>query len=150
MNSPENKKEGAAEGRVVRTTDLLGAVELLGQVGSVSLARAYVRGLLLAAGRRDVDDMELLVGELIANAVKHSNSGRRPGGTVKLRVYDDGRTVRVDVVDEGSDGDIPQVPAQVDPLSEGGRGLWLVRELSSAWGWDQEAAGRRVWFEVTP
>lgn len=67
---------------------------------------------------------------------------------VKVRVYEDCGSVRVEVVDEGSPGTIPQIPAQVDPLSESGRGLWLVRELSSAWGWEQEAASRTVWFEM--
>ncbi|WP_181870953.1 ATP-binding protein [Sphaerisporangium album] len=132
----------------MRPTDPLGSVELLGRSSSVTLARAYVRGLLLTAGRRETDDIELLVGELVANAVKHSNSGRVTGGTVKLKVYDDGEKVRVDVTDDGSPGTIPQIPAQVDPLSESGRGLWLVRELSSTWGWTQDPAGRTVWFEV--
>ncbi|MDH2427476.1 ATP-binding protein [Sphaerisporangium sp. TRM90804] len=90
----------------------------------------------------------LLVGELVANSVKHSESGRRPGGVVSLRVYDDGRTVRVEVVDEGSATDIPRIPSQVDPFRESGRGLWLVRELSSAWGWRKDPTSRTVWFEV--
>ncbi|GII82590.1 ATP-binding protein [Sphaerisporangium siamense] len=134
----------------MKVRDLLGAVELLGRAGSVSLARVYVRGLLMAAGRTGMDDVELLVGELVANAVAHSASGRRPGGVVSLKVYDDGKSVRVEVIDEGAPGAIPPVPVQVDPLSEGGRGLWLVRELSSAWGWADGGGGRTVWFEVTP
>ncbi|MEV6987440.1 ATP-binding protein [Sphaerisporangium sp. NPDC051017] len=127
---------------------LRGAVDLLGRSSSVSLARAYVRGLLMAAGRRDAGDVELLVGELVANSVKHSDSGRRPGGVVTVRVYDDGRTVHVEVTDEGSEAGIPRIPAQVDPLSESGRGLWLVRELSTEWGWTEDGSGRTVWFKV--
>ncbi|MET8143581.1 ATP-binding protein [Sphaerisporangium sp. NPDC005288] len=69
---------------------------------------------------------------------------------VRLRVYDNGRRVRVEVTDEGSDRTIPQVPAQVGPFSEGGRGLWLVRELPTAWGWRQEGQGRTVWFDLEP
>lgn len=134
----------------MRTVDLLGKVELLGTLSSVTIARAYVRGVLLSSGRRGVDDIEFLVGELVGNAVNHSESGRRPGGVVQLRVYGDGQTVRVDVVDEGSSNSVPQIPAQVDPLSESGRGLWFVRELSSAWGWGQDGTSRTVWFEVTP
>ncbi|GII88740.1 hypothetical protein Ssi03_67300 [Sphaerisporangium siamense] len=132
----------------MRTTTFLGFVELLGRTSSVTLARAYVRGLLMAAGHRDTDDVELLAGELVANAVNHSNSGRRTSGTIKLRVSAEDRNVRVEVTDEGSAMPIPPIPAQVDPLQESGRGLWLVRELSSAWGWTQSAAGRTVWFEM--
>jgi anti-sigma regulatory factor (Ser/Thr protein kinase) len=135
----------------VRTTHLIGTIDLLGVPASVPVARAYVRGVLGAAGRRPAGDAELLTGELVANAVRHSDSGRGAGGSVRVQVFDDGRTVRVNVTDEGSSTSLPQVPAHVDPLSENGRGLWLVRELSSAWGWGQDAAGRTVWFElVTP
>ncbi|MEV6983091.1 ATP-binding protein [Sphaerisporangium sp. NPDC051017] len=65
-----------------------------------------------------------------------------------LQVFDDGQAIRVEVGDEGSVDGMPVIPAQVDPLSESGRGLWLVRELSSAWGWGQTEPGRTVWFEV--
>ncbi|MEV6981187.1 ATP-binding protein [Sphaerisporangium sp. NPDC051017] len=132
------------------TVDLLGKVDLLGRASSIALARMYVREVLLEAGYRVVDDVLLLVGEVVANAVKHSYSGRQARGVMQLLVYRNDRTVRVEVVDEGSPNTIPQIPAQVDPLSENGRGLWLVRELSSAWGWQQDEAGRTVWFEIAP
>ncbi|WP_204070784.1 ATP-binding protein [Sphaerisporangium krabiense] len=113
----------------------------------------YMREVLQKAERRipgsTVDDIVLLSGEVVANAVKHSASGHRRGGVVGLLVHDDGRTVRVEVVDEGSEETVPQIPAQVDPLSEGGRGLWLVRELSSGWGWRQDGPSRVVWFEIS-
>ncbi|GII73758.1 hypothetical protein Sme01_62340 [Sphaerisporangium melleum] len=67
---------------------------------------------------------------------------------VALRVYEDGEVVRVEVTDEGSDVPLPPIPDRVDPLSESGCGLWLVRELSSAWGTTREATGRTVWFQI--
>ncbi|MFG1873847.1 ATP-binding protein [Sphaerisporangium sp. NPDC049003] len=133
----------------MRTAGLLGRIDLLAQPGSVALARAYVRRLLASVGLVDVGDIELLVGEVVANSVKHSDSGRRRGGVVSLEVSDDGESVRVSVRDAGSARTIPQIPWQVDPLSESGRGLWMVRELSSAWGWSDDARGRVVWFKVT-
>ncbi|MEO3808328.1 ATP-binding protein [Sphaerisporangium sp. B11E5] len=132
----------------MRTIDPVGSVELLGKLSSVSIARAYVRMVLWQAGRCEVNDVELLAGELVANAVKYSESGRRLGGAVRLRVFDDGETVRVEVVDEGSAESAPRDPVPVDLLSESGRGLWLVRELSSAWGWEQAGTHRTVWFEI--
>ncbi|MEV6983614.1 ATP-binding protein [Sphaerisporangium sp. NPDC051017] len=131
------------------TLELLGKADLLGTPGSIMLARMYVREVLLRAGHPAVDDIVLLAAELVGNAIKHARSGSRPGGVVNLMVYADARTVRVEVADEGSSDTIPQIPAQTDPMSESGRGLWLVRELSSAWGWQQNDTGRTVWFEVS-
>ncbi|MEV6981323.1 ATP-binding protein [Sphaerisporangium sp. NPDC051017] len=49
----------------------------------------------------------------------------------------------------------PSLPGRTDGrtvlnrlLAESGRGLRLVRELSEAWGWRDDAAGRTVWFAV--
>lgn len=132
----------------MKTAGLAGTIELPGIAASVPLARAYVTLVLQAAGRHAVDDAGLLTGELVANAVTHSGSGT--GGTVRIRVFDDGRRVLVEVEDDGPARDLPDVPAHVDPLSESGRGLWLVRTLSSSWGWGRDGAGLVVWFEVTP
>jgi anti-sigma regulatory factor (Ser/Thr protein kinase) len=137
------------EGGAMRTVGLLGVVDLPGAVTSVSVARAYVRELLRESGHPELERVELLVSELVANAVQHSNSGRRAHGVVRLVVADNGHTLHVDVIDEGSASAIPEIPRKVDPLNESGRGLWLVRELSSAWGWEEGQAGRIVWFEVT-
>ncbi|RCG25072.1 ATP-binding protein [Sphaerisporangium album] len=134
------------------TIELLGKADLLGTPGSIMLARMYVREVLLRAGHpasSRADDIVLIAGEVVANAIKHSRSGSRPGGVVNLLVYGDARTVRVEVADEGSSDTIPRIPAQTDPLSESGRGLWLVRELSSAWGWRQDDTGHTVWFELS-
>lgn len=130
--------------------DLLGKVDLLGVGSSAQVARAYVRSALYGAGRRDMGDIVTLVSEVFTNAVKHSESGRRPGGVVQVRVYDDGETVRVEVTDEGSLDSIPAIPDQAGPFRESGWGLWMVRELSSSWGWRQNGRGRTVWFEVRP
>ncbi|WP_239137738.1 ATP-binding protein [Sphaerisporangium rufum] len=132
---------------------LLGKVDLPGLDGSVHVARAYVRSVLRQAGGRVLDDellddVETLVSEVFTNAVRHSRSGHRPGGMVHIRVHDDGGTVRVEVTDEGSPVDLPVIPERVDPLGESGRGLWLVRELSTAWGWRSHDRGRTIWFEA--
>lgn len=126
------------------TARLFGAADLPARASSVAPARAFVRGLLDAAGHPATDDVELLVSELLTNTVKHSSAT----STVRLVLTDNGGAVHVDVIDDGSAHPIPHIPARVDPLGEGGRGLWLVRELSSAWGWRQDEAKRTVWFEI--
>ncbi|MBB6476560.1 hypothetical protein [Sphaerisporangium rubeum] len=59
--------------------DLLGKVHLLGEPGSVTVARMYIHTVLVATRREAVEDAELLVAELVANAIKHSRSGRERG-----------------------------------------------------------------------
>jgi anti-sigma regulatory factor (Ser/Thr protein kinase) len=107
-----------------------------------------VRGLLAAAELVVADDVELMVGELTANAVRHSDSGRMPHGVVRVRVYEGAGVLRVEVADAGSVAPIPEVPVEVPLFSESGRGLWLVQRLSSAWGWYDTSPGRVVWFEL--
>ncbi|MFE4637637.1 ATP-binding protein [Streptomyces sp. NPDC056773] len=90
------------------------------------------------------DDVELVVGELAANAVLH---GRVPGRDFEVRLGYDGLRVRVEVSD--ARGDRLPSEAVVDPWSaEGGRGLVLVRALAREWGVaprERGAPGKTVW-----
>ncbi|MEU8195610.1 ATP-binding protein [Microbispora amethystogenes] len=116
----------------------------------MATARAFIRDVL-GDGHPVVDTAMLLGSELVSNAVRHSRSGHRAGGRLTVVVaVKPGDLVHVDVIDEGSESGIPEIPAQVDGLHECGRGLWLVRELSSAWGWRDYVTGRVVWFVVSP
>ncbi|MFC4586121.1 ATP-binding protein [Sphaerisporangium corydalis] len=162
--------------------ELLGAVDLPARARSVATARAFVRGLLDAPEYATFDQIELLVSEVLTNAVRYGHGAPEeptdalgyghavpevptdatryelgaPGalgwgvrGVVRLVVAGDGRSLRVEVLDGGSGDTVPSIPMPVDPLSESGRGLWLVQELSSAWGYKEAPAGRTVWFEIT-
>ncbi|MFD5315708.1 SpoIIE family protein phosphatase [Streptomyces sp. NPDC127098] len=82
---------------------------------------------------------ELLVGELVTNAVRHGESG-----PVELRL------VRADallceVSDEGH-----ELPVLLDcgPLDDAGRGLHVVSRLARAWGTTRTGRGKTVWFEL--
>ncbi|MEV4747249.1 ATP-binding protein [Streptosporangium sp. NPDC049248] len=126
---------------------LLGSVELPGVAESVGVARRYVRGVLEKSGLRDTYDAELLVSELVSNAVRHSESGRA-GGLVTVVVANCGETVQIAVGDSGSATCAPRIPAGPDEDAEGGRGLWLVSEVALSWGWYEGAVGRIVWFRL--
>ncbi|WP_433501133.1 ATP-binding protein [Sphaerimonospora sp. CA-214678] len=69
------------------------------------------------------------------------------GSPVALR---DG-TLHIDVIDAGSAVREPQVLPDdlVDRPSDGGRGLWLVGRLATAWGWHDTGTGRVVWFRLS-
>nr|WP_191910334.1 ATP-binding protein [Microbispora cellulosiformans] len=133
---------------MTKAVGLLGRIDLPGEAASVRGARHYVRVLLAGTGHPRADDAVLLVSELVANAVRHSDS-RLPGGQVTLAVGRHSGTLHIDVIDAGSATHAPHVRAGTDAETCSGRGLWLVQELAAAWGWHESAAGRVVWFQLT-
>lgn len=87
------------------------------------------------------DDAELIVAELVTNAVLH---GAPP---VALRVRATSGGVRIEVEDSGR-----QLPVRIEATGDAmtGRGLALVSQLSSAWGVEPTATGGKVvWAEVS-
>jgi serine/threonine-protein kinase RsbW len=108
-------------------------------------ARTVVEGLRGRIAPSVVDDAQLVVSELVTNAVRHS--GAPAGGVVVLCVELTGTTVRLEVGDPGSGGVI--APRTPDLDHGGGFGLHVVRELSERWGLEQVAAGgTRVWADI--
>ncbi|WP_182877287.1 ATP-binding protein [Microbispora sp. H10670] len=115
---------------------------------SVSEARKWARGLLAERVAAPVlDDVLLLLSEVVTNAVTHSDSGRDQDGRVTVRMTRDAGGVRVEVRDGGSAVDAPVMRAP-DAEAAGGRGLWLVDGLATAWGSWQDDTGASVWFRV--
>jgi len=102
-------------------------------------ARALVRNLLGRADRDLVASVELLVSELVTNAITHARSAP------SIEVAISPRVVRVEVRDDSPD--MPSVRAP-DEGRPGGRGLHLVREMSARWGASPSDGGKVVWFEV--
>ena len=88
-----------------------------------------------------LDDVELIVSELVSNAVRHG----RPA--IVLRLRSDPFAVDIGVLDHG-----PGCPEPRDPSDEegSGRGLRIVEMLSSAWGVQQldDQRGKLVWASV--
>ncbi|MCX4745980.1 ATP-binding protein [Kitasatospora sp. NBC_01287] len=88
-----------------------------------------------------LEDLELLAGEVINNAVIHTRRAAIVtatwGGTV----------VRVEVADQSAE--LPVPCEESDPGLESGRGLNLVKALSNSWGVnvDEAASSKSVWFE---
>src|SRR5215217_7059266 len=112
-------------------------------VPAASEARAAARHWLWNRGcsATDIDSVELLVSELVGNAVRHA------GGTITLHMWMVDRKVTVDVEDKAP-GRLPEPPAIPDPEETSGRGLWLVNAFSDRWGWESVGEGKRVWFEL--
>ncbi|MEU6671716.1 SpoIIE family protein phosphatase [Streptomyces sp. NPDC046727] len=109
---------------------------------SVSLARRFVRSVLDGVGPDVVDTAELLVGELVTNAVIHART------ELEVRAWDiDGR-VHVTVSDHRPDRGV--VPHDRHPYACTGRGLALVEELATSHGVHSGEGRKTVWFELWP
>jgi anti-sigma regulatory factor (Ser/Thr protein kinase) len=115
--------------------------------GAVRCARLHAR-LVLAEWRlsSDLQDTtELLVSELVTNAVRASGRlAERP--PVQLHLRSDRARVLVMVYDAS-----PLLPEPADPGGDGetGRGLMLIEALADCWGWIPAAAGKAVWCMVS-
>lgn len=110
---------------------------------SPGTARVSARAQLQAWGRgRLADDADLIVSELVTNAVKASEAA---GSPVAVRLVLTNASVVVQVLDCA-----PGLPVRYEPGAEAecGRGLQLVAALSSDWGWTQTQAGKVVWAEL--
>ncbi|WP_030892319.1 SpoIIE family protein phosphatase [Streptomyces sp. NRRL F-5053] len=102
-------------------------------------ARRLARRALSRWGLEELtDSVELLVSEVVTNAVRYAE---RPI-TLRLLRTD---TLRCEVGD-----DVPQLPRlrQARATDEGGRGLYLVNRLARRWGATRLSTGKVVWFEL--
>lgn len=107
-----------------------------------SQARAALREAEELKARR-LDLLELLVTEVVTNAVLHADQD--PEEVVRVIVTIKNRTARVVVEDEGK-GFTPQIP-QADPWATGKRGLLFLDELADRWGTSLDGK-HAVWFEL--
>ena len=116
-----------------------------GRAEQVPRARAFIARALAARGLRD--EVACLLGsELVTNAVRHSES-RLPGGTVTVTVTAERSEILVAVTDDGGPS-WPVIREGQDPSAEDGRGLLLVAELSTRWGYRRGDGNLTTWFEV--
>ncbi|MGW5424131.1 SpoIIE family protein phosphatase [Streptomyces sp. NPDC003943] len=102
-------------------------------------ARRLARRALARWDLEDLtDSVELLVSEVVTNAVRYAE---RP---VTLRL------LRTDVLRCEVGDDSPQLPRQrrARDTDEGGRGLFLVNRLARRWGATRLSGGKVVWFEL--
>lgn len=87
----------------------------------------------------DFDAAKLLTTEVASNAARH---GKEP---IELSIELNEDDLRVSVLDHGLGFDPADLPG---PSDTGGRGIPLLRELSSEWGVDRRDDGTEVWFRI--
>ncbi|MEE1845266.1 ATP-binding protein [Streptomyces sp. NPDC007076] len=116
---------------------------------AVPIARALIRTALADIDApADTDTAELLTAELVANAVEHTRSDEPIELVVEL--LPSGCQVEVHDRDPAPpDGlSFPHPGGEPDPWQEHGRGLLLIRTLSSSCGHRATEHGKAVWFTL--
>ncbi len=109
---------------------------------SAGEARRFARQALEQLGCEDLTDtVQLLVSELVVNAVLHASSPSR------LSLSLDDERLRVEVAD--LDPALPQIQAFA-PSAASGRGLLILDSLADEWGVEPSAQGKTVWFALRP
>ncbi|KAB8188412.1 SpoIIE family protein phosphatase [Nonomuraea phyllanthi] len=138
---PERRAEDVAllVGRTRRLgADRVASWRLQAEPALVADARALAAGQLGAWNLEPLSfTTELIVSELITNAIRHAR------GPIELRL------IHTDVlICEVSDSSLSAPHLRRARLSdEGGRGLFLVAQLTSRWGTRYRADGKTIWAE---
>jgi anti-sigma regulatory factor (Ser/Thr protein kinase) len=110
--------------------------------GEVALARSLACDRLAEWGVDEAASfvVELVVSELVTNAIKY---GKAPIGLRLIREHG----LIVEVSDSGHTSPHLRRAATED---EGGRGLFLVAQLTQRWGTRYTSTGKTLWTEVSP
>jgi len=113
-----------------------------GQLTAVRQARTIITSALRARGLHGTAlmDAQILVAELVANAVEHGRSAF----TVSISIDHD--RVLVSVADDSAE--LPVVAGPRTSRDSSGRGMQLVHRLARRWGVDPLPLGKSVWAEV--
>ena len=116
------------------------------ELSNVTKARHAAVAALTHAGVTGgvLDASEIIIGELISNAVRHA----RTDLTAAVDVH--AGAVHIEVVDLDTR---PPALLAWDEESTSGRGLQIVAALATRWGWEatetpEGVTGKRVWAEV--
>jgi anti-sigma regulatory factor (Ser/Thr protein kinase) len=120
-------------------------LQLSKDLDSPATARRFVAEEAARLPADVLADAELLVSELVTNAVIHGRAA------ITLRVNVDPPGIGIAVHDSGEDT-VELQPEVPDPDTPGGRGLLIVRAIATAWGVtpSDPPPGKTVWFRLEP
>jgi serine/threonine-protein kinase RsbW len=108
---------------------------------SPSVARSLLREVLVDAPIEAREAAQVLVSEMVTNVVLHTTSIL----TMQVDPVRPDGGIRVMVEDASPDRPQPRAP---EPDATDGRGLWLINEMATSWGWERTTTGKRIWFEL--
>ena len=116
-------------------------------LGTPAQGRRLLESALGSLPESVLADAQLLLTEVLSNAILHGSAGA--GARLDVSVEVDESMVRVTVTDRS-----PQFPRPAihppDPLAASGWGLYLLERLAKQWGVeDAPDGGSVVWFELS-
>jgi len=114
------------------------------------VARHTVAGLAPFLDRGVAENAELLVSELVTNAVRHA--GLPSEASIEFSVRASPEVLMVEVADTGQGFDRPpnRLRTVAGSASASGWGLFLVDRIADRWGAVHMDGETRVWFELSP
>jgi anti-sigma regulatory factor (Ser/Thr protein kinase) len=130
----------------VASEQALLALELPSRAAAAGAARkalTALNGSLHLVSPERLQDAQLLISEVVSNAVRHGGDGDAP---IQVTVRADRETMRVEVRDAGPGFELSQIPLR-SPTATARWGLQLVAALAHRWGADMDG-GTTVWFEI--
>jgi anti-sigma regulatory factor (Ser/Thr protein kinase) len=113
---------------------------------SIGAARHWVRDCVEGFGgplcqHRVIQTAELLVSELITNAIRHGT------GPPSIRLTWNGRLLRIAVSDHSDRWPRRRATQNTEP---GGFGIQLLERIAHRWGVTPGNPGKTVWVELSP
>jgi anti-sigma regulatory factor (Ser/Thr protein kinase) len=116
------------------------AMHLADDASATRQARQYARlfGAQYQLPGTTAADLELVVDELVTNAIRHA------APPVELRLYHVNGVIRGHV----SDGSCALPHINNDPDQWGGFGLRILNDTTTRWGTTPLQAGKQIWFEI--
>ncbi len=112
---------------------------------AVNVRRALVSELRsLGVDAVVVDESEIVICELVTNAVRHAKP--LADGTIRVNWSVSSGVVGIEVTDGG--GPTTPHPAPRSVWSAGGRGLRIVGSLAHQWGVREDRSGSTVWASM--
>lgn len=134
--------ERAAREQAARDWQRASRLDLGPLAGAVPCARLHARAILAEWNLASLaDDAEVIVSELVTNAIRASAQ------PVTLRLRADGQVLLIEVEDAVTG--IPQA-APHPPDAESGHGLEIVTALSERWGFHHPPGGGKVVWAALP
>ncbi|WP_214411818.1 ATP-binding protein [Sphaerisporangium fuscum] len=129
----------------------LALCELRNDPYAARTARSFTTATLHGWGLGDLlDDAELVIGELVINALRHGLSSRAAvlsSHPVRIILALTDQSLICVVTDPSDERPTPREP---DFGAEGGRGLQVVAGISHRWGWAPlRSPGKAVWAGFT-
>ncbi|WP_199923989.1 SpoIIE family protein phosphatase [Streptomyces scabiei] len=112
--------------------------EVPGDPAAVGLARSDATRQLAEWGLEELEfTTELILSELVTNAIRYG------GGPIRVRLIHD-RQLICEVTDSSHTSPHLRYAATTD---EGGRGLYLIAQLTQRWGTRYSPTGKTIWTE---